>query len=85
MDGSDFPFQVDLIHAVDQMDGYPANSCAISPTAFLLHTLARLQRSKSMPVISMILFTNNRNRLNEYRNRMKISSYSSRVNNVNKY
>ena len=36
MDGSDFTFQVDLIHAVDQMDGYPTDSCAISPTAFLL-------------------------------------------------
>ena len=39
MDGSDFNFQVDLIHAVDQMDGYPADSCAISPTAFLLFIL----------------------------------------------
>ena len=48
-----------------------------------LHTLARLQRYKSVPVIFMILFTNNRNRLNEDRNRMKIGSYSSRVNNVN--
>ena len=35
MDGSDFTFQVDLIHAVDQMDGYPTDSCAISPAAFL--------------------------------------------------
>ena len=26
-----------FIHAVDQMDGYPADSCAISPMAFLLH------------------------------------------------
>ena len=37
MDGSDFTFQVDLIHAVDQMDGYPTDSCAISPTAFLFN------------------------------------------------
>ena len=36
MDGSDFTFQVDLIHAVDQMDGDRTDSCAISPTAFLL-------------------------------------------------
>ena len=35
MDGSDFTFQVDLIPAVDQIDGYPTDSCAISPTAFL--------------------------------------------------
>ena len=36
MDGSDFTFQVDLIHAVDQMVDYPADSCTISSTAFLL-------------------------------------------------
>ena len=39
MDGSDFTFQVDLIHAVDQMDGYPTDSSAISPTAFLLNII----------------------------------------------
>ena len=38
MDGSDFTFQVDLIHAVDQMDGYSPDYCAISPTAFVLNT-----------------------------------------------
>ena len=39
MDGSDFTFQVALIHTVDQMDGYPTDSCAISLMAFLFFVL----------------------------------------------
>ena len=31
-----------FIHAVDQMDGYPTDSCAISPMAFLLFDNAML-------------------------------------------
>ena len=54
MDGSDFTFQVDLIHAVDQMDDYPTDSCAISPTAFLFSFYVTVM----VRIIVEIVYTN---------------------------